>query len=1114
MRDWGITGMGLFRRFRLCLSAGLAICMSCAAGRAAAQNFTVGTFRPWAGYAIPNGLWLPGETQSDGRGDIVHAVQGTDYVHVWRSDGAGAFDVKTFRPWAGYAIPNGLWLPGDYDGDGRGDILHAVEGKDYAHVWLSTGDGKFAVSTFRPWPGYAIPNGQWLAGDFNGDGRADVLHAVEGKDYVHTWLSRGDGTFNVASFRPWSGYAIPNGIWLAGDYNGDGRSDIVHAVQGTDYVHTWLSKGDGTYDVSSFRPWSGYAIPNGIWLAGDYNGDGRSDIVHAVQGTDYVHPWLSNGDGSFNVSAFRPWAGYAIPNGEWLTGDYNGDGRTDIVHAVQGTDYVHPWLSNGDGTFSVSVFRPWAGYAIPNGVWFTSDFNGDGRTDIIHAVQGKDYVHTWASTPPSPNPGVQQVAIEAIEATQAIQDPAGSVAMIAEKETFVRAYLSAGSDITVDGTLTITDPATGASWAVPSMGNARLTTSTNGNLRVKRETLARSLNFRLPAAAVRAGLRSASLTTVATTAGVEVPCTNCRSVSRTIKLVPSTYLRLRLVALTYTTGTPPSPVTVNGPSPRDLALLESWLRRAMPAGRVIVSTATIASGNAWPFTCNDANAELAALRATEVAGGTDGRTHYYAMVADAGGFMRGCASGVPNAPDPTVVASGPTGAAWTGDADGSYGDWYGGHELSHTFGRRHPGFCSETKNDLTGYPFPNGQLSYNDGNFTGFDVGDDANSIAARPLSGVTSFENMTYCAQPQWPSAYTYQGVRARINLENPAYSADPASPGSLGAPAPLARGKSRPWGAGYPDLRRLAAAGAAFSSGEGFNEEPPQPMLPKRPEPRNGRLGMPPINPGLPAPPRLVAARAAPPPAPPPALSGKAVAPPPRQKGPVIAEGMPQEGENAPADEAKTRHRLVEVREGAYLSVIATVNLTKASAKITAVNRVRRATVPTQEQNGRAVLRLLDGAGARLQDIPVWLREDTDIEKGADQTALVDAIVPFTARIGGIELVIDGKPLTRVRASKSPPRIKKVRIGDTGILNGGPARSDAAVTVSWSSVDDDKDSLTYRVEVSSDSGRSWNVAAVSVKDTLLTIPRSMLARTGARPLVRVIANDGWHVSPPATAK
>ena len=349
-----------------------------------AGSFNVSLFNPWPGYSLPNGLWLTGDFNGDRRADLIHAVNQTDYIHTWMSNGDGTFGVGTFRPWAGYAIPNGQWLTADLNADGRMDIVHAVANTDYVHTWISNGNGTFNVGTFRPWQGYAIPNGVWLTADLNGDGRTDLFHAVANTDYVHTWMSNGNGTFNVGTFRPWQGYAIPNGVWLSADLNGDGRTDIVHAVANTDYVHTWMSNGNGTFNVGTFRPWQGYAIPNGVWLAADINGDRRTDLVHAVANTDYVHTWVSNGNGSFNVGTFRPWPGYAIPNGQWMTADLNGDARMDIVHVVQSTDYIHTWFSNGNGSFNVGTFRPWSGYPISRGQWLALDLSADGRSDLVN----------------------------------------------------------------------------------------------------------------------------------------------------------------------------------------------------------------------------------------------------------------------------------------------------------------------------------------------------------------------------------------------------------------------------------------------------------------------------------------------------------------------------------------------------------------------------------------------------------------------------------------------------------------------------------------------------------------------------------------------------------
>jgi sulfur carrier protein ThiS len=397
--------------------------------QARADAFSVTQFSPWHGYGIPNGLWLTGDFFGTHRNGIVHVVNNTDYVNVWNSRGDGTFDVKPFRPWAGYAMPNGLWLTADLTGDGRTDIVHVVQGTDYVNVWRSKGDGTFDVKPFRPWAGYAMPNGVWLTADVNGDGKMDLVHVVQGADYVNVWRSKGDGTFDVKPFRPWTGYAMPNGVWLTADLNGDGKMDLVHVVQGADYVNVWTSKGDGTFDVKPFRPWAGYAMPNGVWLTGKFTGSRNTDLVHIVQGADYANVWRSKGDGTFEVKPFRPWPGYAMPNGIWLAGDFDRDGKTDLVHAVQGTDYVHIWRSRGDMTFNVTTFSPWNGYAIPNGVWLAEDWSGDGKIDIVHAVQGTDYVHPWRSTLPAPG----EFSVEALEVTQSVQDMAHSVPLVKEQ---------------------------------------------------------------------------------------------------------------------------------------------------------------------------------------------------------------------------------------------------------------------------------------------------------------------------------------------------------------------------------------------------------------------------------------------------------------------------------------------------------------------------------------------------------------------------------------------------------------------------------------------------------------------------------------------------------
>lgn len=377
------------------------------------------------------------------------------------------------------------------------------------------------------------------------------------------------------------------------------------------------------------------------------------------------------------------------------------------------------------------------------------------------------------------------IQMDAIEATQAVQDLAHSIPLITGKRTVIRAYLSNYGDtpVTVSAELTVRQPG-GGSALIPSSNVATLSPSDAGNVVASRNDAARSLNFVLPFAA--AGPVELHLTRVTdTTLEVDLPIGSGKR--PTVYFQAGAPFRVRIVGLSYRWGTPA--ITI-APVSRDYALLQSWLGRAYPASSVQSSVVTAAATAGPPFGCGDINAQIAALRAQDVNSGTDARTHYYGIVSDAGFFMRGCTAGIPGNPDPSVVASGPTGSnSWGWDFDGSYGDWYGGHEIGHTMGRLHPGFCGETADDLAGYPFPAGQLSTTDSVFCGFDVGDPVNSLPMRSMPGSQWHDVMTYC-NSQWLSPYTYEGIRRRLVAEN----ALPAGAGAGGGVGPGRGAGGRP--------------------------------------------------------------------------------------------------------------------------------------------------------------------------------------------------------------------------------------------------------------------------------------------------------------------------------
>jgi hypothetical protein len=372
------------------------------------------------------------------------------------------------------------------------------------------------------------------------------------------------------------------------------------------------------------------------------------------------------------------------------------------------------------------------------------------------------------------------VVLRGIEVTQCVQDMQHSVSLIADKATVVRLYVdpaSLGKAATVTGELAWTTG--GGETYLPAMNKVRIDPAANLTLNDQRADIEHSLNFRLPPQAVQAGTLNLRLTRIFVPAGGDLPVGNGAALSVTFR--PAAPLRIRAIGLRYSGPTGPvAPAAVH------FAYFRSYLIRAYPAARVEWSQIVVDANFGRPFinpveghpeivtTADLANAQIAAIRAQEVSGGIDSRTHYYGLVDDnndtVNTFVRGKAFTIPSGAQPDVVASGPVGVprGFAGDRDASYADWYSAHELGHTFGRRHPGFppANQAPNDPN-FPYPNGFISTPDQRYVGIDVGDPELGLPMKALPGLIYHDVMTY-ANDQWLSAYTYEGIFARLASED----------------------------------------------------------------------------------------------------------------------------------------------------------------------------------------------------------------------------------------------------------------------------------------------------------------------------------------------------------
>lgn len=402
-------------------------------------TFEISSLVPSAGYTTSQGTWRSGDINGDGREDLVHL--GPKYVSTYSSNGNGTFSLlyRNYTPWNGYSTGAGEWYGGDFDGDGKSDFFHIISpalSSSYAHVWISNGDGTFRVTRFAADNNYPMGNGRWIAADINGDGRTDMLHLYlcgSGKNpqYFNSWISDGNGAFTKTSIDlKTSGIPklVLNTLYYAkksaehlvpvqsGDVNGDGLDDfiIVWFGESSDFPHvtvyTLISQGNGNYSLGVYKPPDSRFIdriasnsigrPGVHFLTGDFNGDGLSDILlgSTIKSRSYV--LLSKGDGTYQTkSSAADIIGYAV--GKWNVADVNGDGRSDIIHCVKtaSTPYTaHVWLSDGMGNFIIEAYAVPSGYPITSGLLFAGNFTGNGRADIVHIqTSGKKRINIFSN---------------------------------------------------------------------------------------------------------------------------------------------------------------------------------------------------------------------------------------------------------------------------------------------------------------------------------------------------------------------------------------------------------------------------------------------------------------------------------------------------------------------------------------------------------------------------------------------------------------------------------------------------------------------------------------------------------------------------------------------
>ena len=122
----------------------------------------------------------------------------------------------------------------------------------------------------------------------------------------------------------------------------------------------------------------------------DFNGDGKFDIAVTNSSTGNVSILLGNGDGTFQTQTPNSTGSGSAPIGIALS-DFNHDGKTDIVTANSGTNNVSILLGIGDGTFQAQQSSSTGAGSSPWAI-ASADFDRDGNADVVTANSGTNNV--------------------------------------------------------------------------------------------------------------------------------------------------------------------------------------------------------------------------------------------------------------------------------------------------------------------------------------------------------------------------------------------------------------------------------------------------------------------------------------------------------------------------------------------------------------------------------------------------------------------------------------------------------------------------------------------------------------------------------------------------
>jgi hypothetical protein len=328
--------------------------------------------------SIGKGL-INADFDGDNIPDIAVSFYRLGKVRIYYGSGTGSFFERD-EVLSGQ-LPYGL-TAADLDSNGKNDLIVGdlgSENTDKVSIFLNT------------------PNPSRYYSDFDGDRKSDFTIF---RPSTSTWWTLFNRDYSYQNQQ----FGLASDIIVAGNYDGDNKTDIAVFRNGTWYIRQssnglmrteyWGQNGDipipADYDNDGLMETAVYRPSNGIWHIRNANGQvwGYKWGVS----TDKPVPADYDGDGKVDIAVYRPSNGYwyilqssnnqvlelkfGLADDKPVPSDYDGDGKSDIAVYRLSNGYWYI-VQSSDYSIRYEHFGINEDMAIPN------DYTGDGKSDLV-----------------------------------------------------------------------------------------------------------------------------------------------------------------------------------------------------------------------------------------------------------------------------------------------------------------------------------------------------------------------------------------------------------------------------------------------------------------------------------------------------------------------------------------------------------------------------------------------------------------------------------------------------------------------------------------------------------------------------------------------------------